>query len=133
MEAQHEGVHDALDEVRRRRDAWTDRPSAQSASALSDAISALLTRLEEHLDEEERDVVPLIAEHITLKEWQQFGKAAFAKFTPAQRFVAMGQMLEVATPAEAAAMLATLPPPVRILWSLMGKRRYHRYVADFRG
>ena len=93
----------------------------------------MLTRLEEHLNEEERDVVPLIAAHLTEAEWAQVWKKSFDKFTPPQRFTAMGQMLEVATPAEAVAMMEILPPPVKVLWSLIGKRRYRRYIEPVRG
>lgn len=132
MEAQHRGIHDRLDELRRQGATWSARPTPGSADTLAEAITDLLTALTEHLDEEERDVVPLIAEHLSEEEWAQVGRTAFAKFTPEQRFVALGQMLEVATPAEAAAMLATLPAPVKLLWALVGKRRYRRYVTELR-
>lgn len=133
MEAQHHGIHDGLEDVSRLAAAWLDRPTRESADALSAAIMAMLHQLEVHLDEEERDVVPLLAEHLSVDEWTKAGQAAFEKFTPAQRFIATGQMLEVATPAEAAAMMGNLPAPVKILWALMGKRRYRRYVAALRG
>ncbi len=133
MEAQHHGIHDGIADVQRRSAAWLDRPTAESAATLSTAITDMLRQLEEHLDEEERDVVPLLAQHLSVDEWAKAGQAAFEKFTPAQRFIATGQMLEVATPAEAAAMMANLPAPVKVLWALIGKRRYRRYAAAFRG
>jgi hemerythrin-like domain-containing protein len=131
-EAQHHAIHDALAEAQRLGTTWSAQPSPVSGAALAAAITAMLEVLTEHLDEEERDVVPLIAEHLSEDEWAKVGRTAFDKFTPAQRFIAMGQMLEVATPSEAAAMLATLPPPVKVLWALVGKLRYRRYVATFR-
>jgi hypothetical protein len=79
------------------------------------------------------DVVPLIGLHITQREWDDAGKRAFDKFTPAERFTALGQMLEVATPQEAARMQAGLPLPVRVLWRLVGRRRYDAYVRSLRG
>jgi iron-sulfur cluster repair protein YtfE (RIC family) len=133
MEAQHHGLHAAIEEVRRRTDAWRAALSPDAASQLSAAISAMLGQLTTHLDEEERDVVPLIAEHLSVAEWDHAGKAAFDKFTPGQQFTAMGQMLEVASPAEAASMLAPLPTPIKLVWRLVGKRRYRRYVETFRG
>ena len=30
-------------------------------------------------------------------------------------------------------MMANLPAPVKVLWALIGKRRYRRYAAAFRG
>jgi hypothetical protein len=112
---------------------WRAAPSPDAASELSTAITSMLGQLTTHLDEEERDVVPLIAEHISVAEWDQMGKAAFDKFTPAERFTAMGQLLEVASPAEAAAMLGPLPAPIKLLWRLVGKRRYRRYAETLRG
>lgn len=133
MEAQHHGLHAGIEEVRRLTDVWRTAPSPDAAAELATAITGMLARLTTHLDEEERDVVPLIAQHLTVAEWNQVGETAFAKFTPAQRFTAMGQMLEVASPAEAAAMLAPLPAPIKVLWRLIGKRRYRRYTEAFRG
>ncbi len=133
MEAQHDVIHAALDDVQRLGAAWSAQPSPASSSALTAALTHLLDVLTEHLDEEERDVVPIIAQHVTEDEWEKAGRSAFDRFTPAQRFIATGQMLEVATPAESAAMMGDLPPPVKVLWALIGKRRYRRYVAAFRG
>jgi hypothetical protein len=133
MEAQHRGIHGGLEKVRRLGVTWSQRPSPEAAAALTAGITDMIAVLTVHLDEEERDVVPLIADHLSEKDWASVGRKAFARFTPEQRFIALGQMLEVATPAEATAMLATLPAPVKVLWALVGKRRYRRYVAAFRG
>ena len=101
MEAQHSGVHDALVTTRKELSAWEASPTTDRSAALATALGAVADRLSEHLTEEERDVVPLIAAHITQAEWDHGGKVAFSKFTPKQRFTAMGEMLAVATPPEA--------------------------------
>ena len=72
--------------------------------------------------------MPLIAVHITQAEWDHVGKVAFSKFTPKQRFTAMGEMLAAASPTEAARMLAGLPAPVKLIWRLFGRRRYERLI-----
>jgi hypothetical protein len=84
------------------------------------------------LAEEERDVVPVIATHITQAEWEHLGKVSFSKFKPRQRFTAVGEMLEAASPEEAARMLAGLPPPIRIIWRLFAQRKYQRFMAAVR-
>ena len=61
------------------------------------------------------------------------GRKGFEKFAPKERPIAMGQLLEVATPDEAQRMFADLPLPVRILWRVAGKRQYRRHVAGVRG
>lgn len=133
MEAQHAGVHDAIETTRRELVAWTATPTEAGSESLATALSAVVDRLTEHLAEEERDVVPLIATHITQAEWDHLGKVSFSKFTPKQRFTAMGEMLEAANPTEAARMLAGLPVPIKIVWKLLGRRKYQRSIATARG
>ena len=133
MEEQHAGLHDALDTTRRELAAWEAAPTPERSGALATALGTLIDRLTEHLTEEERDVVPLIAAHITQAEWDHLGKVAFSKFTPKQRFMAMGEMLAAASPTEAARMLAGLPAPIKVIWRLVGRRRYQRFMAKVRG
>jgi len=133
MEQQHHDIDAAVARVRTACASWRAGPSTETAARLVDEIATFLTALEAHLDEEERDVVPLIDIHITDVEWQQVGRSGFEKFTPAQRWIATGQMVEVARPEEAAMMFAKLPPPVRVLWHLVGKRTYRRHITPVRG
>jgi len=133
MEEQHAGLHDALDTTRRELASWQTVPTSERSEALSTALGTVVDRLTEHLAEEERDVVPLIAAYITQAEWDHLGKVAFSKFTPKQRFIAMGEMLAVASPTEAARMLAGLPAPIKVIWRLVGHRRYQRFIAEVRG
>ena len=133
MEEQHGGLHDALDTTRRELAAWEAAPTPERSEALATALGTVSDRLTEHLTEEERDVVPLIAAHITQAEWDHLGKVAFSKFTPKQRFIAMGEMLGAASPTEAARMLAGLPAPIKVIWRLVGRRHYQRFIAEVRG
>ena len=133
MEEQHTGLHDALDTTRRELAGWEAAPTPERSEALATALGTVVDRLSEHLTEEERDVVPLIAAHITQAEWEHLGKVAFSKFTPKQRLLAMGEMLAAASPTEAARMLAGLPAPIKVIWRLVGRRRYQRFMAKVRG
>lgn len=133
MDEQHHAIDREVARVRAAADVWVDAPGLGTATALSDAIDALLAVMEAHLDEEERVVVPLIDRHLTAAEWEELGRTAFEKFQPRERPIAMGQLLEVATEDEARRMFADLPPAVRLLWAVAGKRGYRRYVARFRG
>lgn len=133
MEEQHRQIGVSVTEVRAGMSAWRSDPSPATTAALGDVIGEFLVVLEGHLDEEEQVVVPLIDRHLSEAEWQEVGERGFEKFTPAQRWIAMGQMVEVATPEEAAMMFGTLPRPVKVLWHLIGKRKYGRYITPVRG
>jgi hemerythrin-like domain-containing protein len=130
MAEQHQQIDGSVAEVRAASGTWRSAPTPTASSALADRIGEFLVVLEAHLDEEEAVVVPLIERHLTEAEWHEVGKRGFAKFTPAQRWIATGQLIEVSTPEEAAMVL---PPPVKVLWPLIGKRRYRRYITPVRG
>lgn len=133
MQEQHQQVDASVAEVRAALSAWRPDPTPATSSALADRIGEFLVVLEGHLDEEEQVVVPLIDRRLTEAEWQEVGERGFEKFTPAQRWIATGQMVEVSTPEEAAMMFGSLPPPVKVLWHLIGKRKYRRYITSVRG
>ena len=133
METQHSGLHDAVVTTQEELTAWEASPTTESAAALARALGTVAERLTEHLTEEERDVVPLIAAHITQEEWDHGGEVAFSKFTTKQRFIAMGEMLTAASPTEGARMLAGIPRPIRVIWRLVGRRRYQRFMAEVLG
>ncbi len=133
MQEQHQQIDASVAEVRAAVSAWRSHPTPATSSALADRIGEFLVVLEGHLDEEEQVVVPLIDRHLTEAEWQEVGQRGFEKFTPDQRWIATGQMLEVATSEETAMMFGQLPPPVKVLWHLVGKRKYRRYITSVRG
>ncbi|TDE03077.1 hemerythrin domain-containing protein [Jiangella asiatica] len=133
MEQQHRAIDTAVTRMRGAARAWSSAPTAAAAATLASRLDEFLEVVENHLDEEERDVVPLIDRHLTKSEWEEVGKRGFEKFTPSQRWIALGQMLEVATPDEAAMMFNTLPLPARILWPLVGRRAYRHYMKPIRG
>lgn len=133
MEDQHHAIARAIGDVRAATAAWATTPSEENAAALAATLGRFLDVMGPHLDEEERDVVPLIDRHLTSAEWEDLGRQAFAKFTPVQRWIATGQLLDVATPEEAQMMLGKFPLPVRGLWHLIGRRTYRRYIEHVRG
>ena len=132
MAEQHQQIDASVCVVREALSVWRAEPTSESSSTLVARLGEFLGVLEGHLDEEEQVVVPLIDRHLTDAEWQEVGERGFEKFTPAQRWIALGQMVEVATPEEAAMMFGELPPPVKVLWHLMGRRTYRRYISPVR-
>lgn len=133
MTEQHADIDGAVGAVRAAAEVWRRRPGRDTAGDLASRIRELRNVLEPHLDEEERVAVPLIDAHLTRAEWDDVGEKGFEKFTPKERPIAIGQLLEVATAEEARLMFADLPLPVRVLWRVTGKRQYRRYIAKVRG
>jgi hypothetical protein len=131
METQHEAVAEQAEQVRTLLDDWRRAPvdGEPLASALDEFTHALV----EHLDDEEAHVVPLIRAHITAAEWERFGQEAFERFSNREKLIATGTLEDVASAEEAEWFTGGLPLPVRLMWRLVGRRRYARYITRVRG
>lgn len=125
MTEQHELVAQHVHKVRALLPRWRTTPGG---TELADTLQQLGVALAPHLDDEERMILPLVREHISVAEWQETGDAAFAGFTNDQKLLALGALRDVTTPDEAASFLRTLPLPVRLIWLLAGRRRYRRHM-----
>jgi Hemerythrin HHE cation binding domain len=119
MEEEHQRIDPLL--------AAVDARFAESdGSGLGDATDALTSQLTAHLSHEERDGLPLIGIALTAAEW----RAAGFKIARGSGLSAAGEMFawlaDGADKDTAAATLATLPPPVRVLYRAIWSPRYER-------
>ena len=131
MEAQHAEIHQASQRVQGLLGPW--RVSGDHGRPLAEAVEALDAALVAHLDDEEAHVVPLIRTHVTDVEWELFGRRTFEKFSGPHRLIATGALEDVATAEERVWFFGRLPLPVRLVWRLVGRRRYDRHMAEVRG
>ncbi|GIH29267.1 hypothetical protein Aph01nite_75770 [Acrocarpospora phusangensis] len=136
MEAQHEVVAATMERVAALLPEW----ERTAAPGLRDRIVAILREhreaLVEHLGEEEERILPLVAEHITVAEWNALGEQAFrelAKESATKKFISLGAILEEITPEEHAHFMADKPALVKLAWNLFGKRVYAKQVKLIRG
>jgi iron-sulfur cluster repair protein YtfE (RIC family) len=95
---------------------------------LGDTVDALAGELHEHLAHEERDVLPLIDRSLTQAEWQAFGNDQRRRIGgirgAAQLFP---WLLDAASPDRIRAVLAGLPPPLRVVYRRIWQPRYARH------
>ncbi|MBM2617707.1 hemerythrin domain-containing protein [Actinoplanes sp. LDG1-06] len=125
MEAQHERLHEPLARIDEMLPRWRARALAADRDALADVIAEAAAALDEHLADEEREVLPLIEHHLTPAEWKAVGdrgKEVIPKGKMALVF--LGAVLEEASDAERRRFLAELPVAARVLWRLTGERTY---------
>ncbi|MBR7830689.1 hypothetical protein KDK95_30585 [Actinospica sp. MGRD01-02] len=81
------------------------------------------------MDEEERTILPLAAEHLSVAEWEEFATLALAKLDGRLLLHAFSALMAVTAPEERRTILGTAPFPVRVLWRLHGRRSYARWHA----
>ena len=88
--------------------------------------------LDEHLAEEEREVLPLIEQHLTSAEWAELGERGMASVPKPRLLVLLGHFLEETSPEERRRFLAHAPAPARLAYRLVGRRKYEKEVAELR-
>jgi iron-sulfur cluster repair protein YtfE (RIC family) len=106
--------------------AFADRDGGHQR--LGDTVDALAGELHRHLAHEERDVLPLIDRSVTQAEWQAFGNDQRRRIGgirgAAQLFP---WLLDAASPERIQAVLAGLPPPLRVVYRRIWQPRYARH------
>jgi hemerythrin-like domain-containing protein len=132
MEQQHERVEHHTERLQAALGRWEVEARPAVTGEVASTFDALREALFEHLGEEESEILPRAARHVTQAEWNEIGQHGIAKMTKAQLPLLFGMILEEATPDEAAELYASVPPPVRLLTKLVFLPRYRRYVTKVR-
>jgi hypothetical protein len=89
--------------------------------------------VEEQTAEEERDLLPLLAAHLSPAAWAEVARAARCPLSRRERSLVLGLALEDACAGDRARLLAGLPASTRLAWRLAGRRRYRAAVVRLRG
>jgi hemerythrin-like domain-containing protein len=136
MESAHRGIADADAKVHALVASWELSADTRLAEQLAVSIEDLSARVDEHLGDEERNVVPLINEHITTDEWQEaVGRAAefISRRNLKLGLVLGGYVLDAASADEARRILCNVPLPQRTLIRLFAKRTFASYRSKVYG
>lgn len=87
-------------------------------------VELLSTVVLDHLAHEEREVFPLIERHLTWAQWHEFLRNERGRRKPRQRAEFLAWILDDADEKDAAAVLAEMPPPARVVYRRILKPRY---------
>jgi hypothetical protein len=132
MERQHLGIDTGLVSVQNALAAWRVTGSRADRGVLADALDAHRVCLIEHLDEEEASALPQVAEYLTVGEWDEVGRRGLERLPRSKVLLALGAILEDATPEERAYFLRKVPAAGRLMWYLVGRRQYARSMRVLR-
>ncbi|MFD3450605.1 nitroreductase/quinone reductase family protein [Streptomyces sp. NPDC058691] len=133
MQFQHDAVATSIEAARQLMQKWCGDPTTALGRELAATLTGLRDALNEHLDDEEMHILPLVRTHLTVTEWQEVGQKAFEKFPRSAMPIAVGQLLEVATASDRELFFGKLPLPARAMWHLVGRGQYVRYIRRVRG
>ncbi|MGW0017447.1 hemerythrin domain-containing protein [Rhodococcus sp. NPDC003382] len=132
MQHQHGIVESRTEGVRAQNAAWAQAPTPIGGEQLARTVEGLAAALFEHLELEEREILPLVSCHITVEEWQSLGDHGRDAMSPRQLPLMFGAILEEADDDERARMLGQFPIPVRLFLRTVGARLYRRYITRVR-
>jgi hemerythrin-like domain-containing protein len=134
MEAQHEVVSRGLSTVDELLPRWRGTADTSTRDELATVLADVSAALDEHLGEEEQEVLPLVSIYITQAEWDALGDHGKSGIPKGSKgFVALGMILEEATPDERVRFLGLLPPPVRVIYKVIGSGIHRRARAGLHG
>lgn len=138
MRAQHAQVAAELAVVEPLLDPWRERADAVSRDRLAAAVEHLRDTLFGHLAPEEEHIVPVAATVLTQAEWDEMGEHARNGIQAAKKelprdmmAVQFGLLLATVDPDQRSEwMKENLPAPVRLLYTLLLKRKYERAMDE---
>jgi hemerythrin-like domain-containing protein len=133
MEAQHRDLDRVLTDLTATSARWRATASASERDGTAAAADQVIAVLFEHLVLEEREVLPLIDEHLTHEEWQVVGETALKGLPKDKLPVSFGMALYEAGPSTREIMKAEIPRVPWAIFSRVGPRAYSRYAKRIYG
>jgi hemerythrin-like domain-containing protein len=124
MEEQHGRIDSTLEAVEEWAPQWRRSADSVAGQELALALEEHRLALLDHLDDEEQLVLPLVAEHLTVDEWDLVGRRGLENLPKDKVMFAIGAILEDATAQERAYFLGKAPLLGRLAWRLVGRRQY---------
>ena len=132
MDSQHQGLAVLLEHAATAFTAWQHAPTAPTSTALTTLLEQLSAGLNEHFDEEEAAVLPIVECVITAAEYQEVGQRGLVSIPLTRRLVVLGYLLEGATRQERSDFLAAIPAPARLAYRLIGARQHRHETTRLR-
>ena len=132
MQDQHREILARVEELDAVVPVWRSSASAADAARVVSAVAGVNAALAVHLPDEEANIVPVMEYTITKSEIAWFSEHG-RKATPKGYTWANLGLILAAQPDDGRTFLQELPPPVRLLWRWVGKRKYAQYRAALTG
>lgn len=130
--SQHHGLVDAVKAVERQIPGWAENPSIETGAKLAAALATVGAQLTIHADDEEREILPIAAQHMNVAEWGELPGHSMRTFSGDKLWLVLGLVQEQMTPEQVARMEANMPPALADFWTGTGRRLFQEFIADLR-
>lgn len=133
MKEQHAVMLVHLNELDAALPAWRAEGRAADAAAVLAALDGVNRALAVHLPDEEGNIVPVMETVMTQKEVDAASVHGRQATPKGKTWAQLGAILAAQPDGGDAWLRFHLPPPVRALWRLVGRRSYERNRAELLG
>lgn len=133
MKEQHLAMLDALAALDAALPAWRATASTADREPVLAALDAINTALAVHLPDEESHIVPVMETVITEKEAEWFSRHGRAATPKGEMWTSLGMILSTQPDGGEEFLHKDLPAPARLLWKLVGSRKYAAHRAAVEG
>ncbi|WP_210418432.1 hemerythrin domain-containing protein [Agromyces intestinalis] len=125
MREQHRVVAGLLERVPPLVETWRADASIESGERLAAALDDIGATLGVHLGQEEADIVPVAAEELSQREWDEMAEHGRTLLPKDRVPIQLGLMIDAVPAADRDDWSRrNLPAPVRLLWLVLLKRKY---------
>jgi hypothetical protein len=133
MEAQHTAPVSSLQAAESAAERFGRSGSTVDGQVLASACAALREVLVEHLDQEEKDVLPIAARCVSPPEWGALPAHALSHYEGTRVWLPFGLVLEAMPDAMREDLLGHVPPAVSQMWFGGGSDAFAKEMAAIRG
>jgi hemerythrin-like domain-containing protein len=132
MEHQHEHVAALLPRAQEQLPAWAAKPSVERGAELAATFEEIAVALNEHLGEEEAEILPLVETYLTADEWERLGEHARGHLAPPELMASLAAIVEEADDEERLMFTGALPPPVLTMFVEQAEPAYRDRMRQLR-
>jgi hypothetical protein len=135
MEHAHRVIEQSRGRVQSTAGAFAKTGDGRLAAELIPIVEQFAELVDEHFDDEEDVVVPLLAEHLEPKEWRAFlaHGSAFVRAHPRRGLVLGAIVLDGETADTRERFLGNIPLFARTAFNMFGERLYAGYLKEIYG
>jgi hemerythrin-like domain-containing protein len=133
IETQHANINGSIERVNEARRRWLDQPDNDHGGELVDKLQTLYELVTEHVEDEERDVLPMAAAYLSEAEWHAMNEGGKDVLSPKEMLFVVGMACYGLNRELTSVTLYSLSAPVRLLLSPIARRMYARRAARVHG
>jgi hemerythrin-like domain-containing protein len=133
IETQHANINDSIERVNECRRRWLDQLDHNRGSELAEELQTLYELVAEHIEDEERDVIPMAAAYLSEAEWHAINEGGKEVLSLKAMLFIVGMACYGINRELTSVTLYSLSAPVRLVLTPIARRMYVRRAARVHG